>query len=100
MIRLLRGRVAVREIVRGEYPGEIWMPSRDAYEVKTHRGVVIAKGEPAIVHGKHEVPHGFEVGDVVQYHFTHLEKGWTVPWPEDGEPVTYVPQENVDAVIE
>ena len=111
-VRLLRGRVAIRElkgIERGEYRGEIWTPERDAYDVKTHRGTVVAKGPPALhsfydrdsdrmVH--HEVPQLFEVGDTVQFHFNHLESSWTVPWPEDGLPIVVVPQECVDGVVE
>jgi hypothetical protein len=57
-------------------------------------------GPPALAHGKHEVPYGFKVGDVVQYHFVHNKEGATHIWPEDGEPATCIPQEAIDAVIE
>jgi hypothetical protein len=67
--------------------------------VRTHVGRVLALGPPARLNGSGpEVPHGFEVGDLVQYHLTHLEKMATNPWPPDGEMAVWVPQENVDGV--
>ena len=105
----LRGRVVIREI-KAEARSFLWTPAPDKYHERTHRGRVLAKGAPALrtfhywngsewVFKQVEVPHGFEVGDVVIYHFTHLQENATRSW-DDGEPATWVPQENVDGVIE
>jgi co-chaperonin GroES (HSP10) len=66
---------------------------------KWHRGTVLAKGAPALTAKGVEVPHGFEVGDTVLFHWNHYEKGFTRPW-SDGEPACWVPQVCVDAVVE
>lgn len=105
--RLLRGRVVVREL---EVPASrsLWTPDRAPREIHTHRGIVLAMGPPAKMplvysegewRGGHEVPHGFRVGDTVQYHFEHHQEAWTMTWI-DGKPCTYLAQHNVDAVIE
>ena len=105
MIRLMRGQVVVREL---EEKSPIWRPDPSPRQVKTHRGEVLALGKPAQVQHYdtetqrstfHEIPHGFKVGDVVQFHFEHHQEGWTVMW-EDGKKATYLAQHNVDAVIE
>ena len=79
----------------------------------THRGTVLAMGAPALgcldvdkmgrcqsLTCKHvEVPHGFRVGDVVQFHFAGTEKGRTAPWTA-GEPALWLAQPEIDAVID
>jgi diadenosine tetraphosphatase ApaH/serine/threonine PP2A family protein phosphatase len=65
----------------------------------THRGVVLGIGAPAQVNG-HDVPHGFTVGDEVQFHFEHHEGAMTRLWPDDGEMAIWLPQSSVDAVWE
>lgn len=97
MIRPLRGQVVIREIK--EASGMLWTPEPDPRSVKTHRGVVLAMGAPARTSKGVEVPHGFQVGDVVQYHWVHRERDYTRPWT-DGEPACWIPQECVDGVIE
>ncbi len=82
VIRPLPGRVVIRE--RLSRSDVLWTPNADANHVSTHIGTVLAKGPPALVcatdaQGRCEsptckhggVPHGFEVGAVVQYHFVH-----------------------------
>lgn len=66
---------------------------------KWHRGVVLAKGAPAMTTKGVEVAHGFEVGDTVLFHWINYEKGFTRPW-EDGELACWVPQVAIDAVVE
>jgi hypothetical protein len=79
-------------------------------EMKTHRGTVLAIGAPAILRGyrlvdgvevptDHEVPHGFEVGATVQFHFEGTERGRTTVW-NDGSTVLCMAQREIDAVIE
>jgi co-chaperonin GroES (HSP10) len=74
------------------------IPSRDARDRETHRGVVLALGPPAQVNG-HDVPHGFNVGDEVVFHWEHNEIGHTRPWT-DGKDACWIPHHCVDAVIE
>ena len=103
-VRLLRGRVIVREL---DPTSSIWMPVQTARNVRTHRGVVLGMGPPAVqefvvdgVSRLVDVPHGFKVGDVVQYHFEHHQEAWTQVWPPDGKLATLIAQEFVDAVVE
>lgn len=102
----MRGQVVVREDVKAHYSTSIIVPDTvmaNERSRKTHRGVVIAVGRPARVHANRpsaEVPHGFAPGDEVVYHYTHNEKAHTRKWPPDGEDATWVPQGNIDAVIE
>jgi hypothetical protein len=81
-----------------------------ARQTKTHRGRVLAIGPPALLHGFEtvdgvkaprdwEVPHLFEVGDIVQFHFEGTEKGRTTVW-SDGESCLCMAQREIDAVIE
>ena len=103
MIRPMRGQVVVRECHVAQF---LWTPDANPRQVKTHQGVVLAMGAPArtpmSVDGERwiggvEIPHGFEVGDVVQYHFEHHQEAWTMAW-EDGSPATWLAQKNVDGV--
>jgi hypothetical protein len=97
MIRLLRGQVVIRETSR---PSIIWHPDPKQRQVHTHRGTVLGIGPPALHHG-HEVIPEFRVGDDVSYHFSrHNQDAFTLPWPEDGKPATWVPQGDVDGVWE
>jgi hypothetical protein len=99
-IRLLPGQVVVRE-ERPEPSVALWTPAPGARDVRTHTGRVLALGPPARLNGSGpEVPHGFAVGDLVQFHFTHLEKAATNPWPPDGKLAIWVPQQNIDGVWE
>jgi co-chaperonin GroES (HSP10) len=97
-IRPLRGQVVIRE----ETPPAsktLWTPAPGPRQVHTHTGKVLAMGPPARTARGAEVVHGFAVGDVVQFHFTHLEELARNTW-EDGKPALWIPQENVDAVWE
>ena len=95
-IRPLRGQVVIRETRPATY---LWTPDPAQRQVHTHQGVVLALGPPARTPTGAEVEHGFAVGDLVQYHFTYLEKLALNAW-EDGLPAHWVPQENVDGVWE
>ncbi len=107
-IRLLRGQIVVREHLNADteqfthliIPGVSTAHDKDAQARSRtwHRGEVLAKGPPAL-HGVHEVPHGFEVGDTVLFHFGHNEKAFTRPWT-DGEPAVWLPQQAISAVLE
>jgi len=109
MIRPLRGRVIVREDVEADYshlrhivvPDVINddHPTALARRRTWHRGRVVAMGEPARTRKGAEVPHGFNVGDLIVFHWAHLESAWTFEWP-DGSRVACIPQECVDGVYE
>jgi co-chaperonin GroES (HSP10) len=97
-IRLMRGQVVVRETT--PKPSDtIWTPDPTARQVKTHRGIVLGVGPPALEFNAVEVPHGFNVGDEVIYHFQHHQDAHTRPWT-DGRDATWLPQYCVDGVIE
>lgn len=102
-IRLMRGQVVVRELDAPPSP-VLWTPEQGPRQVRTHRGVVLGLGPPARLTASPtspEVPHGFEVGDVVQFHFGAVgtqvarTRAWT-----DGKPATWLTQAEVDAVWE
>lgn len=107
-IRLLRGRVVIREDLKADtrqytsiiVPDVSTSHDKDAIARarKWHRGTVLAKGAPVLTCEGVEVPHGFEVGDDVLFHWEHYEAGFTRMW-EDGEPACWVPQVCVDAVV-
>ncbi len=97
-IRLMRGQVVIRETKTP--PSEVvWTPEEKARSVKIHRGRVLAMGPPAEMPSGAPVPHGFDVGDVVLYTWTHNEKAFTMPWV-DGENASWIPQVNVQAVLD
>lgn len=111
--RLLRGRVAVRPLVE-RYHGRLVLPDTAADTLRkeqgssgmlarsSHRGRVLAMGEPArTARGDAPVPAGFEVGDEVVYVFARngTEDSRTSTW-RDGEPVVWLAQEEVIAVVE
>lgn len=99
-IRLMPGQVVIRE-EPPEPSAALWTPEPGSRDVRTHTGRVLALGPPARVNGHGaEVPHGFEVGDLVQYHFTSNREGATRIWPLDGQPATWIPQQNVDCVYD
>jgi co-chaperonin GroES (HSP10) len=107
MIRVLRGRVIVREDLRAdtEHYRHIIVPDvstqhdPDAIAVARtwHRGTVLAMGAPALTKKGVEVPHGFAVGDQIYWHFVHNERSWTLTWI-DGERAVALPQSCIDAV--
>jgi hypothetical protein len=98
IVRLMRGQCVVRELE--ERPSSsLWTPQPDQEVVQTHRGRVLGLGPPAEDGGVPQ-PWGFEVGDVVQYHYIHNRAAFTRRWPLDGEPATWIPQSCVDAVVE
>lgn len=90
----MRGQVVIRECKDRH---TIWRPSNPR-DVKIHRGVVIALGAPMRTTKGAEVPHGFEVGDVVLYAFQHHERAWTNTW-SDGESAHWIPQWCVSGVV-
>ncbi len=101
MIRLLRGQVVVRQLT--EHTGRVIIPdySRREYhrDAVSHRGVVLAMGAPAQMPNGVEVAPGFQVGDVVQFHWSHNEENFTHEW-EDGRMACWIAQDCVDAVLE
>jgi co-chaperonin GroES (HSP10) len=82
MIRPLRGRVVIREDKR--LSSIILHPDENPREQKTHRGEVIALGEPFMLPSGALIPWPFVVGDVVQYHFEAAERGRTTEWGDAG----------------
>lgn len=94
-IRPMRGQVVVRE--ERSATTTIWTPDPNKRNVKTHIGRVLALGPPARTSKGVEVPYGFEVGDVVQFHFEHNESLCTNTW-EDGKPAVWIPQQDIDGV--
>ena len=103
--RLMRGQVVVRELDVSA-SAVLWTPGQGKRQERTHRGIVLGMGPPALTpvtwngKGGHPVDHGFKVGDVVQYHFNTHQEAWTMPWPPDGLPATWLPQESIDGVWE
>lgn len=101
-IRPLRGRVVIREIKDAQYrhyPSIVIPDTAMANERSrmTHTGTVLAVGPPVQTSLGHDIPHGFEAGDVVQFHFEGTEKGRITKW-EDGEDALVMAQREVDAV--
>lgn len=101
-IRLMRGQVVVRE----EFGclSVLWTPEQGPRQVRTHRGVVLGLGPPARLTehpASPEVPHGFGVGDLVQYHFGAVgtQEARTRAWT-DGKPATWLTQAEIDGVWE
>jgi co-chaperonin GroES (HSP10) len=97
----MRGRVVIRE--HKEASGLVHLidtrdPRGDPTVPRTHRGTVIAVGEPVLLTSGAEVPLFFKAGDVVQFHFEATEEGRKVDW--DGEPCVVMAQREIDAVIE
>ena len=93
-IRPLRGRVVIREIKPKSsiiiQPDAGMYNEYAAYDERTHRGRVLAKGSPPLTDAGHEVQGcDFEPGDLVEFHFAGTEKGRTAPW-EDGEPALWL----------
>lgn len=109
-VKPLRGRVVIRPDSPTHF-GHIVLPDmhrdwkREADRSlgrraqSSHRGRVLAMGEPARNPAGHEVPHGFKVGDAVVYVWTHNEKEFTKPWT-DGQECCWVSQEEVISVID
>jgi hypothetical protein len=102
-LRLMRGQVVVRELDAPD-SSSLWTPEPGVRQVKTHRGVVLGVGPPARLTehpSSPEVPHGFAVGDVVQYHFEAMgtQAARTRAWL-DGEDAVWLHQAEVDAVWE
>lgn len=110
MIRLLRGRVALRPL--DPPAGLIALPDqhrewrRKDHEMQgvrarsSHSGRVLAAGPPALNKWKEEVPQEFKPGDEVIFVYHHSDK-WSEDqvW-EDGGPVEFVSQEEILAVID
>ena len=115
-LRLLRGRVAIREDLPTSI-GAIVLPGgyHQAHERdrRSHRGIVLAVGDPAVTRKGVEVPLGFGPGDVVHFVFDSApaygealrlgvggatEAARKGVWPGDGMPCTWVAQEEVVGV--
>jgi co-chaperonin GroES (HSP10) len=111
-LRPLRGRVALREIVSLR-TGLIWHPDHRPDTERTedksygnlaqssHRGRVLCFGPPALMYNRHEVPHGFAVGDEVVFVYGAglVETGRRSTWTDD-EPCLWVTQEEILAVVD
>lgn len=108
-VRLLRGRVAVREL-QPKMVGRIVLPDTFYDNPKSklprgggaeHRGLVLDHGPPALHRGR-EVPPEFKRWDLVVFVFGLVgaeDKVRRGVWV-DGEPCTWVAQEEVIAVLE
>jgi co-chaperonin GroES (HSP10) len=96
--------VVVREDYASDYAEykHIVIPDRDAKQAardrKSHVGTVLAMGAPAQTSQGVDVPHGFDVGDRVCFHWVNYEAGFTRPWT-DGEMACWIPQAAVDGVV-
>lgn len=110
-MRLLRGRVALRPIIE-THVGSIIIPAtyadwnrkeqhRQGLSAKSsHEGIVLGMGPPAMVYNKHELPHGFNVGDRVNFSYQMNEKWSDSQRWEDGEACIFISQECINGVIE
>jgi hypothetical protein len=98
-VRLLRGRVVVRELGELARSATIWTPTPNQRHIRMHIGRVLCVGAGAEIGGV-EQPLGFRVGDVVGFHWEHNEEAFTVLWPEDGKPACWVPHRCIDYVCE
>ena len=105
-LRLLRGRVVIREDRRRS--SIIETIDNDPRATVTHRGEVLAVGPPVQTEHYnpitqrstfHDVPLSYSVGDVVQFHFEGTEKGRTFSWGE-WTGVLCMAQREIDGVIE
>ena len=99
----MRGQVVVREL-DAPASAALWTPTPGQRQQRTHRGVVLGLGPPSRLteHPRSpEVPYGFGVGDVVQYHFGAVgtQAARTQTW-SDGEPATWMAQAEIDGVWE
>lgn len=111
-LRILRGRIAMRELdamhsdvlVLPDYIND-WerktSKSRGMRAQSSHRGVVLGYGDEALMYDRHPVPRGFEVGDTVVFVFAlrGTEESRRGLWV-DGRPCLWIAQEEVLAVIE
>lgn len=109
-LKLLRGQVVVREEYDADYTQykHIIVPqlqgdSDDRHAIARrrtwHRGEVLSVGAPARTKKGVEVPHGFEVGDTVFFHWEKNELNFTRPWT-DGKLACWLMQKEIDAVLE
>lgn len=101
-LHCLRGRVVIRPERAGSESSSLIDPyvgEYREYQEKTHRGTVMALGPPVLTEQGHEIPHGFSVGDVVQFHYESTEAGSRLIWT-DGEVCVVRAQREIDAVIE
>ena len=109
-IHLLRGRVAIRPIVE-EKSGSIFLPNRADYQrdsdhkqgiraKASHFATVLGMGPPILGDHGYEVPHGFKVGDVVNYAIHINEKAHEDQVWEDGLPCVFIAQGHVNGVLE
>jgi len=104
MIRPLRGRVVIREHKDAQYTSfrSIIIPDTvlaNARARTTHVGTVLAVGPPVLTKRGAEIPLGFAVGDVVQFHFEATEEGRKTIW-SDGIEALVMAQREVDAVYD
>lgn len=97
-VRIMRGQVVVRE--DKSMSSIIEIVGDNPRERKSHRGIVMAMGNPAITKHGHEVAWGFDVGQMVQWHFEKHEGARTRIWPEDGKEAIWLMQQEIDGVIE
>ena len=97
MIRPLKGRAVIRE--RKPSSDVLVLLDGNPREEKSHRGTVLALGDPAECPNGAPIPWGCEVGDEVVYVWHHMEKLTTAPW-DDGKPASWVPHTSILAVVE
>lgn len=95
-VRILRGRVVVREDKRRSSIIIDPMPG-DPREETTHRGVVLAVGAGAPSKGGIDCPLDVKPGDVVQFHFEGTERGRLATW-DDGQPAIWLAHREIDGV--
>lgn len=110
-VTLLRGRVAVQELVERRY-GSLYLPdtSHDTIRsedrqmgklaMSSHRGIVLAAGPPALMPWGSELPLGFKAGDEVVYVYAAGGTEESRRSQYEGEPCIMVAQEEVLGVVE
>jgi co-chaperonin GroES (HSP10) len=103
-VRLLRGQVVVRE-ESGHYSSVhgLWTPPGERKKEEARIGTVLALGPPAFLDYSGrcvEVPYLFDVGDRIVFAWVSNPFHFTLPWPPDGKPASWVPQGAVLGVLE
>lgn len=102
-IRLLRGRVAMRE--DRSRSAILFTPDESEsdrkYKTKVHVGTVLGMGPPQLTKKGHEITPNYAPGDKVYFVFGRemVEAGREIPW-EDGLPCYIVAADEVIGVVE
>lgn len=97
--RPARGYAAVEEYDARAESSVLYLPAEGKRSAKTHRGRVVALGDPPKTLTGVDVPWDFRRGAVVQFHFEHHEDNRTIAWPPTGGKVVMLRVHEIDLVI-